>query len=231
MREHAEAIRPPRSLWVPFPLGRPLGVPNDPIFQKRVVISALKLLEYPSGPVLKDFPEDLPSIVEVESQEGMACPISFSLDMSKATQLEKVVAEISQLRAWHDLFIKSHGKTATGVAGEVLEDLAKFVFAWAEGKSRNSFRDDIPLLDALRLACDELKAFYSESVQAQPGTHSIESIQDWFWGQTMAGALLFDLHAAMLKSGDKREMFFADNVLVPRRIQHTMGTKQNNLLL
>ena len=61
IREHTEAIRPPRALWVPFMLGRPLGAPNDPEFQTRVLRAALKLLDAPSGPVLEDYPEDAPS--------------------------------------------------------------------------------------------------------------------------------------------------------------------------
>jgi len=32
IREQTAAIRPPRALWVPFMLGRPFGVPNDPAF-------------------------------------------------------------------------------------------------------------------------------------------------------------------------------------------------------
>ena len=37
VRLHSEKIRPPRALWVPFELGRPLGVPNDAAFQTRVL--------------------------------------------------------------------------------------------------------------------------------------------------------------------------------------------------
>ncbi|MBT5161958.1 MAG: hypothetical protein HOL89_19300, partial [Alphaproteobacteria bacterium] len=29
IRVHSEKVRPPRSLFVPFELGRPLGAPND----------------------------------------------------------------------------------------------------------------------------------------------------------------------------------------------------------
>ena len=36
IREHSEAIGPTRALWVPFPLGRPWGVPEDPDFQRVV---------------------------------------------------------------------------------------------------------------------------------------------------------------------------------------------------
>ena len=41
IRQHSEQIKPPRALWVPFELGRPLGVPGDPGFQARVLVSAL----------------------------------------------------------------------------------------------------------------------------------------------------------------------------------------------
>ena len=33
IREQSEAVRPPRALWVPFALGRPLGSAADPDFQ------------------------------------------------------------------------------------------------------------------------------------------------------------------------------------------------------
>ena len=52
IRLHSEKIRPPRALWVPFELGRPLGPPNDEAFQHRVLKAALDLLAAPSGPVL-----------------------------------------------------------------------------------------------------------------------------------------------------------------------------------
>ena len=45
VRPQAERTRPPRALWVPFELGRPFGPPNDPAFQKQVILAALRLLE------------------------------------------------------------------------------------------------------------------------------------------------------------------------------------------
>jgi hypothetical protein len=61
VRPQAERTRPPRALWVPFELGRPFGPPNDPAFQKRVILATLRLLEAKAGPVLlADFPEDDP---------------------------------------------------------------------------------------------------------------------------------------------------------------------------
>ena len=61
IRLHLEKVQPPRALWVPFELGRPLGPPNNPEFQTRVLKTTLQLLESDDGPVvLTDFPDDEP---------------------------------------------------------------------------------------------------------------------------------------------------------------------------
>jgi len=58
VREHALKAEPPRALWVPFELGRPLGPPNDAAFQRRVLLATLALLARRGGPVvLEDFPD------------------------------------------------------------------------------------------------------------------------------------------------------------------------------
>ena len=73
IREHSQRMRPPRLLWVPFPLGRPLGRPNDAAFQQRVIAAALALLDADSGPVLADFPEDSGS--ESSPPDAWSCPL------------------------------------------------------------------------------------------------------------------------------------------------------------
>ena len=58
LREVASAIRPPRALFVPFSMGFPLGKPNDPKLQHRVIAAALRLLERNDLPVLENFEYD-----------------------------------------------------------------------------------------------------------------------------------------------------------------------------
>lgn len=61
VRYQMEQVKPPRGLWTPFQLGRPLGEPEDAVFQRRVLMQALGLLERTDGPViLEDFPDDPP---------------------------------------------------------------------------------------------------------------------------------------------------------------------------
>lgn len=56
LREIAEKVRPPRALFVPFPLGYPLGAPHDAELQRKVIAAALALLEREGpGPLLADY--------------------------------------------------------------------------------------------------------------------------------------------------------------------------------
>jgi hypothetical protein len=54
LREITEKIRPPRALFVPFPLGYPLGEPNNPNLQLRIMRAAFSLLSRSDIPVLED---------------------------------------------------------------------------------------------------------------------------------------------------------------------------------
>jgi hypothetical protein len=55
LREVTEIIRPPRALFVPFPMGYPLGRPNDEQLQQHVIRQALLLLERNDLPVLEKY--------------------------------------------------------------------------------------------------------------------------------------------------------------------------------
>ena len=55
LREITEKIRPPRALLVPFPLGYPLGEPNNPELQTRVMRAAFALLTRNDFPVYESF--------------------------------------------------------------------------------------------------------------------------------------------------------------------------------
>ena len=45
LREVAEKVRPPRALFVPFPIGYPLGAPDQPALQHSIIRAALDLLD------------------------------------------------------------------------------------------------------------------------------------------------------------------------------------------
>ena len=55
MPEITRKIRVPRALSVPFPLGFPLGAPNDPAAQREVLRASLALLERRDVPLLVEY--------------------------------------------------------------------------------------------------------------------------------------------------------------------------------
>src|SRR6201992_2123440 len=58
---------------------------------------------------------------------------------------------------------------------------------------------DTPAL-ALRMLCDDIKAFYGEAAQAEGPAPSAHQIDAWFWRQTVAGTLLIALREVAMAS-------------------------------
>jgi hypothetical protein len=54
LREVTSVIKPPRALFVPFPMGYPLGEPKNAHLQHRIIAAALGLLEREDVPVLEE---------------------------------------------------------------------------------------------------------------------------------------------------------------------------------
>jgi hypothetical protein len=52
--EVSAAVRPPRALSVPFPLGYPLGAPRDPELQRRILRALLAVTMRDDVPLLVD---------------------------------------------------------------------------------------------------------------------------------------------------------------------------------
>jgi len=206
-------------LWVPFELGRPIGVPNDPTFQKRVLMAALKLLETESGPVLEDFPEDAP-ISEGEIA-ALSCPVDFSqkdIELSEIDQLcSAFKKEMMSMRPWYDLAVQKRGRTTYGVSKIELYKLGDFISSFLKGETPENPRDDVALPFTLNLATDDLKAYYFEAITTQPGQESPSSefLADWFYNDTLAGEVLFTLRDLSKKSDDGLMKMLGTILIIP----------------
>jgi hypothetical protein len=216
IRPHTEAIRPPRALWVPFELGRPLGVPGDPAFQTRVLRALLSLLHAPAGPVLRDYPEDAPGNGSAEESAGWACPVSFDRPAGEETLDAAMQREVRQLQPWHDLARERRGRSTFGEAGLTIEQVSEFLLAWTGNLRPASLRADLSAPQLLKLATEELKAFYLEAAAAQPGAMTGRQAADWFWSQTAAARLLLALRAVCLAAPEPDVQWMGHNLMVPR---------------
>ena len=202
-------MQPPRSLWVSFPLGRPLGVPGKARFQQRVIDAALALFERESGPVLEDFPEDAPV---VEASSTPACPVSFSNpDGDSNTWADRLAREVAELQPWYELGRRRrHGRTLVGIDGHSPMENATSIGVLLDD-------DRLPLTDTrgFKSAIEDLKAFYLEALTAQPGDYDHELIQQTLWQETTLGAALIELYRRLRGQEDRRLRFIA-RIIVPR---------------
>jgi D-proline reductase (dithiol) PrdB len=208
VRENTQSMRPPRALWVSFPLGRPLGVPGDAPFQHRVIAAALELLERPEGPVLEDFPEDAPN---PEGDTVAACPVSFPPVLPDTGGREGALREeLATLLPWYDLARRRRrGRTLVGLSSEPPE-----ANAGALGRLLDQGRtpgDPRWLKDAVT----DLKMLYLEAMTAQPGRHDAVAIEAQFWRETRLGAAILELYEALQRSDDRRLQVLA-RILAPR---------------
>lgn len=218
IRPHTEVIKPPRALWVPFQLGHPLGTPNDPDFQKRVLLASLELLKAPSGPVLEDFPKDEPENDEITV---LACPVNFArnIDNSGETDEKKLAfqREMTAMRPWYDMAVAKRKRTTVGASGIDIEKLGEFIYAFLEGNEPENPRDDVPLSNTLKLAVEDLKSYYIEGITAQPGQEDASSrvLQDWLWDETVCGKILLDLKKVCEASPDRMMSLIGSHFIVP----------------
>lgn len=204
VRVHSEKIRPPRGLWVPFELGRPLGAAENPEFQRRVLLAALSLLPRTDGPVLEDFADDAPDAGPVA---GWRAP-----DLSPANGDPET--EVALLRAPAARFQAKYGRTMLGNAGLAVDDLIAYVQSYLTDAPAAPTRDDISGPQQMRFACDDLKALYLEAAMADGAGGSFQ-MSDWFWGGTAAGALLLRLRGRLLGDEQRYLQNFGRLMLVP----------------
>lgn len=225
VREHTERIVPPRALWVPFEFGRPLGVPGDAGFQRRVLIAALNLLEIESGPVLADYPEDVPDPAPSEDGEGWVCPVNLPPSVSDAGDealVSAFLAEIAELRPWYDIGLERRGRTTFGASGADITACGRFLgdFLYGEGDPATDRWPDPRIGDVLKIVLMDVKTYYLEAALARPGRASSRDLEDWFWGETNAGQVFLALQRQCAVSDDPFIATLGRQFIVPRAQTH-----------
>jgi hypothetical protein len=206
-------MKPPRALWVPFPLGRPLGGPGDPKFQRGVLMAALRLLESERGPVLADYPLDAPDTAS-DLEGGWSCPLPLPAGDPAASEferrLEALRLEISLLAPWFEEGLARRGRTAFGLSGlhpDAAEQIARVLASLAAGEDAElPQKTDEPFPLALRAIVDDMKAFYTEAALSQPSRMppGPQRLARWLYHETLLGRVLYDLRDRLASSEDPR---------------------------
>ena len=218
VREHIEALAPPRALWLDFPMGRPLGKPNDPDFQKKIIRSAFSLYDKQKRPVLEDFDEIIPV---TNGRMGYALPVDLVCSKDEVedvdTLLSEVQAEIIALSRAYEAAKTTRGRTTVGASEVPISELAPYVSFFVKGVKPSSPRKGVPPIPLLKLVVEDLAAYYTEARTHRDGIDDIEEMGKWFWEETKAGQLVLWLEAISLESEDRVLRQIVDMSLITPR--------------
>jgi hypothetical protein len=202
VREHTEKVKPPRALWVPYPYGRPLGAPDNPELQFRVIRAALHLFDAPVGPVLADFNDDS---VEGDQTLPQAAESPLSPDVPA-----DVAFEVTTLRPYYEQWIASHAnRSGVGISGvdqRRFRGAIRFLEAIARGEDADMTERaaGVSREQFLRWVVDDLKAFYLEARMAQYPHASVGELYSWLWSDTALSGLLRVVRDRLKASGDPK---------------------------
>lgn len=217
VRLHMETSQPPRGLWTPFQLGRPLGEPGDAAFQLRVLRQALGLLERTDGPaILEDFAEDAPSWTD---RPGWRPPFAVPPPVMPSRAADWAMALAAELELvapfWHAAR-QRFGRTTVGVCGQPPRAWPAYMAQFLAGALPEGPTKDLaaPAL-ALRFAIDDLKATYTEAAMSDGAAGAARQIDAWFWRETLAGRLVKALREAGMASENNSLKTVAGRFFVP----------------
>ena len=207
VRVHAEKVKPPRALFVPFPFGHTLGKPDDPVYQHSVIAAAFDLLSRPSGPVLADF----------DGEAGPKELIQASAVQPSAPSINGAnpADELTSMRELYERWVADHhGRTMVGLSGipqRRFRGAIRFLEEYAQngGADMKERPEDVSIPQFLRYGVDDLKAFYYEARMAQRSSATEEEIHTWFWGETSISKLIRDVAQRMNDTGDAELKSFA----------------------
>lgn len=186
VREITEAMQPPRMLWTSFPFGYPLGKPGDAAFQHQVIDAALALLHCEDLPVLADFPLDVDFTADAPS-----CAITLSRpETDTSSWRARLKNEVLLMKPWYDRSRNRRGRTMVGVCDASIDEITDRLAAWLDAPD-----SDLPDLVWFKYAMEDIKAFYSEAMIAEPGEYPPGYISARFWNETEFGAALKQYHA------------------------------------
>ena len=212
IREHVAGMNVPRSLWVPFPLGRPMGPADDAEFQRDVLRAGLQLLNSATEPTVADYERDAP-MGDPAGEWACAVALPQPEPSDDADALAQgLLDEVRALAPWYDEGRRSRGRSSVGASGldadqiELMAgELARFAGgAEPAGNGEAGWAHPAPV--RYKFMADDLRAFYHEAAAAQPGARpgSDADLNGWVFGQTQLGEVLRLAADRFQASGDQR---------------------------
>jgi len=128
-----------------------------------------------------------------------------------------LVQEIGQIAPWYELAVDQRQRTTVGISELDILDAARFLSDFIEDPSSPSPRPEMEVGPMLKHTCEDLKAFYSEAMSAQPGMSSSLVVENWLWNETVLGKVLWNFREEHVDDPDSYIGYLAQRGLIPDR--------------
>ncbi len=199
IRRQMIGTAPPRGLACDFPLGRPVGKPNDAEFQHRVLAHAFSLLTR-KEPGVEDFAES----VSEQGTDSFMCPLPPRHDNTA----HPAVDEARGLRAAYDRAVVKYGNRVGAGRAVSADDIPAAIESFikiVEGTPWKEAR--IPGVPA-RVAHD-IRGYYETAALAiADHTPAAWASLRWFRDATQTGKVIQAAQTAMKEAGVRRDLWF-----------------------
>lgn len=198
IREQLYNTAPPRGLFCDFPLGRPIGKPNDAQFQHKVLDRALNLLQSPDQ-VIEDFAEAIAD----NTEENFVCSLPPRFD----AKLHPAVDEARGLKQAYDRSVEKLGNRAGAARTIHAEDIPEAIEAFVRISEGTPWKEaGIPGVPA-RVAQD-IRGYYEMAAMEIAGhTPAAWAGYRWYRDETETGKIIKNAQAAMKAAGVKEGLW------------------------
>jgi hypothetical protein len=198
IREQIYNTAPPRGLFCDFPLGRPLGKPNDPEFQLNVIRHAFGLLGR-NEPTVEDYQISITDDVS----EVLVC----SLPPHHDADAHPSISEARGIRQAYNRAMEKYGNRAGAARVIDADAVPSALEAFIRVVNGTPWKEaGIPGIPA-RVAQD-IRGYY-ELAALELAEHTPAAWQGyrWYRDETEAGKVIGAAQAAMKASGEKEGLW------------------------
>ena len=201
IRQHTEKVKPPRAVYVPFPLGLPVGHPGNIPEQQAVLDLAFSTLDAVSVPVLLDYRD------KAAAEEGGSPLQASEIDPDEDARAANFATEVTLMRRYWEQHLAATGRTGVGlskVPPQRFRGVVRFLEAILTDQTADSEERpaDMPRPMFVRTCLEDLRVMYGEArLQTHPHESS-EERQRWLLGSTALGLMLRRLRETFDASDD-----------------------------
>lgn len=123
------------------------------------------------------------------------------------------------MHSWHTIARHQNKRTTTGISGLTPDSITRLFSEFILGNDTGLSEQE--LANQLRLAAEDLKAFYFEALSAQPDQPTDDTtLSNWFWGSTFGAAVINEVRKTCLNHEAKEMLLAGKLLLVPRSQMH-----------